>query len=155
MPTVREYRKEDFDQIWRLDQDCFPPGIAYTRFELGAYLRQKNSFTLIAAERRRILGFITCHRHKMIAHVITIDVREDARRLGVGSLLLDAGEARLQEQGCTGIVLETAVDNAPAIRFYERHGYRVFGTIPRYYHGELDALRMGKNLSQERGASSE
>jgi len=40
-----------------------------------------------------------------------------------------------------------AVDNHPAIAFYKRHGYSIVGTIPRYYLGSLDALRMEKILS--------
>ncbi len=144
--NLRDYRKQDFDQLWRLDQECFPPGIAYTRFELGAYFRQRDSFTLVAENEKQVAGFITCHRHKIVGHVITIDVRAAARRHGVGSLLLSAAEQRLRDQGCTGVFLETAVDNLSAIRFYERHGYRAFGTIPRYYLDEIDALRMGKNL---------
>jgi ribosomal protein S18 acetylase RimI-like enzyme len=55
-------------------------------------------------------------------------------------------ERRLIENSCDAVFLETAVDNAAAIAFYERHGYRVLQTLPRYYHGELDALLMGKRL---------
>jgi ribosomal-protein-alanine N-acetyltransferase len=155
--SLRPYRKEDFDELWSLDQECFPPGIAYTRFELGVYMRLPNGFALVAAEGQRIVGFIVCDARRKTGHVITIDVRQEARRRGVGSLLLGAAERRLREQGCTGLFLETAVDNAPALRFYERHGYSVLRTIPRYYMGTLDALRLGKNLSasEHRGASSE
>lgn len=155
MISLRPYRKEDFDELWRIDQECFRPGIAYTRFELGAYFRLPNIFTLVAAEGKRIAGFITCDWRRKTGHVITIDVREEARRLGVGTLLLAAAEKRLREQGCTGLFLETAVDNAPTLRFYERHGYAALRTIPRYYMGKLDALRLGKNLSEQQVASSE
>jgi hypothetical protein len=35
---VREYHPADFESIWELDQACFPPGIAYSRSELRAFL---------------------------------------------------------------------------------------------------------------------
>ena len=152
MPArLREYRQSDFDELWQLDQQCFPPGIAYSRFELMHYIGQQNSFTLIAEdEERAIRGFAVGERRPVrsrpAGHVITIDVREQSRRSGVGSLLMDALEARLHQAGCHVVYLETAVNNSSAISFYKRRGYTVLSTIPRYYEGKLDALVMGKKL---------
>lgn len=156
MPTIRAYRKDDFDTLWRIDQECFRPGIAYSRFELGVYLRNASSFTFVADEKKKIVGFITCHRRGKLGHVITIDVREPGRRSGTGTLLLNAAEERLTELGCRAVFLETAVDNLSALRFYEKHGYHILRTIPRYYMGEIDALTMTKELvaKDERVASS-
>ncbi|MGA8867235.1 MAG: hypothetical protein WB510_09710, partial [Candidatus Sulfotelmatobacter sp.] len=47
--TVRDFQSEDFDALWRIDQDCFPPGISYSRQELKLYLRRPKSFALVAA----------------------------------------------------------------------------------------------------------
>ncbi len=153
---IRAYRKDDFDTLWRIDQECFRPGIAYSRFELGVYLRNANAFTLVAEDKKKIVGFITCHRRAKLGHVITIDVREPARRFGTGTLLLTAGEDKLRDLGCRAVFLETAVDNVAALRFYEKHGYHILRTIPRYYLGEIDALTMTKKIGEdERAASSE
>jgi ribosomal protein S18 acetylase RimI-like enzyme len=46
------------------------------------------------------------------------------------------------------VFLETAVDNVAAIAFYKRLGYAVLETLPRYYHGELDAFLMGKRIAR-------
>jgi ribosomal protein S18 acetylase RimI-like enzyme len=42
--------------------------------------------------------------------------------------------------------LEVAVDNAVAIAFYERHGYRTVARLADYYGPGLDAWRMEKAL---------
>jgi ribosomal-protein-alanine N-acetyltransferase len=47
--TVRDFQPEDFDTLWRIDQECFPPGISYSRKELWFYMRRSGSFTLIAS----------------------------------------------------------------------------------------------------------
>ena len=60
---------------------------------------------------------------------------------------MQAAEKKLRELKCERFVLEVAVDNAAAIGFYKRHGYSVVGTIPRYYMGSLDALRMSKGIN--------
>lgn len=143
--ALRDYRPDDFDPLWRLDQECFPPGIAYSRHELKSYLGHRGSFTLVAddAETGLIAGFIVGHPGPA-GHIITIDVRTSARRSGLGSLLLTAAEERLQASGSHVVGLETAVDNLPALSFYKRHGYSVIRTRPRYYSNGVDALVLKK-----------
>ena len=46
--TVRQYRLEDFNTLWAIDQSCFDPEIAYSRYELQVYLRRPGAFTLVA-----------------------------------------------------------------------------------------------------------
>jgi ribosomal protein S18 acetylase RimI-like enzyme len=86
-------------------------------------------------------------RQRLKGHIITIDVIEEARRLGVGSALLDAAEERLLKSGAIEVELETAVNNEAAIRFYKRKGYFVGKTVRGYYSNQLDALVMGKDLT--------
>lgn len=156
---IRQFRKEDFEQLWAIDQECFPAGISYTRIELAFYMRRPRAFTLVAesdgagptaatAETARgILGFLVGEGSARGAgHIITIDVRPEARRHRVGTALLEAAEERLRGGGSRHVFLETAVNNAPAIAFYKRHGYELIKTIPRYYKNDLDALLLGKRL---------
>jgi ribosomal protein S18 acetylase RimI-like enzyme len=54
-------------------------------------------------------------------------VAEDARRRGLGALLMQKAEAEAVRRGCHAAWLDTS--NARARRFYEKLGYRVFGTL--------------------------
>lgn len=146
--TIRDFQPEDFETLWRMDQECFPPGISYSRRELSVYMRGRRAFTLVAVEStsNAIVGFIVAYSGDP-GHVITIDVAPSARRSGVGSLLLRAVEARLLSAGSHAVGLETAVDNISALTFYKRHGYHVIRTWPRYYPNGLDAFVMRKELS--------
>jgi [ribosomal protein S18]-alanine N-acetyltransferase len=146
--VIRDFKPEDFEVLWRMDQDCFPPGIAYSRRELKEYVRHRGSFTLLAsdADTGTIAGFIVVHQAPT-GHVITIDVIAEARRSGVGSRLLQAAEDRLRAGGSNAVGLETAVDNLAALAFYKRHGYSVIRIWPRYYSNGVDALVLKKELS--------
>lgn len=144
--TIRDSRPEDFEALWRMDQECFPPGISYSRRELNVYMRRRGSFTLVAeSPEGGIGGFIVAYGGAT-GHIITIDVSPGVRRSGVGSLLLRAAEERLQAVGSSAVGLETAVDNVSALAFYKRHGYSVIRTWPRYYSNGVDALVMSKEL---------
>jgi len=156
---IRTFRPEDLEALWRLDQACFPPGIAYTRDELLAYMRRRSAFTLVAdalqpsaadgerAATGEISGFIVAERGRQpVGHIITIDVRAEDRRSGLGSGLMEAAEARLREAGCRAVILEVAVDNRAALAFYKRQGYFLVKTIPRYYTTGVDAFVLKKEL---------
>jgi len=48
--TLRDFRPDDFDTLWRIDQSCFADGISYSRAELRLYIRRRGSFTLVAVK---------------------------------------------------------------------------------------------------------
>ncbi len=158
---IRQFEKADFDTLWRIDQACFDPQLAYSRTELAFYIRRPRSFTLVAeAEGGEvsgngkapasipILGFIVAETRRQNGHIITIDVVAEARRAGVGSALLRAAEDRLLRAGAAAVALETPVNNAAAIRFYKREGYFVEKTVSGYYSNQMDALVMTKELAR-------
>jgi ribosomal protein S18 acetylase RimI-like enzyme len=145
---IRNYRPADFETLWKIDQSCFARGVSYTRRELAFYIARKRGFTMVAESDGTIIGFIVVDRDREgQGHVITIDVLPEARRSGLGSRLMAAAEERLRFLGCSGVFLETAVDNAAALAFYKRHGYSVVHTIPRYYLDSVDALVLAKDLA--------
>lgn len=162
---LRDFRIEDFDTLWGIDQRCFAPGIAYSQRELSAYIRRRGSFTVVArrlpvngasqAENgEEIGGFIVAAANPgRYGHVITIDVLPEMRRSGLGSKLLASAEERFRAAGCQMAVLETAVDNTSALAFYKRHQYSVIKIAPRYYSNGVDAFVLQKILSGQKDGS--
>lgn len=146
---MREYRPADFAGLWRIDQQCFEEGISYSQAELSAYIRHRRAFTMVAedAATARPVAFVVAHLARGIGRIITIDIVADYRRTGLGTRLMRAAEERLLADKAQVVILEVAVNNLPAIQFYERLGYKVVRTIPRYYLDSLDALQMAKRLS--------
>jgi [ribosomal protein S18]-alanine N-acetyltransferase len=172
--ALRNFRPEEFETLWRIDQQCFAPGISYSRLELATYLQRPNAFALVADRTEEgetgppskvsngtsnpglasaaTMGFIVAETgSRGTGHIITIDVLASARRAGIGSQMLRAVEERLRAAHCHAVILETAVDNQPALSFYKRHGYDVVKTLPRYYSNGVDAFALKKDLLSPRG----
>jgi ribosomal-protein-alanine N-acetyltransferase len=144
--TLRAYEQLDFAALHRLDQSCFPRGIAYSRITLHYFLTLASAQCLLALEGKRIVGFILSEQNPPLAHVITLDVATPHRRQGIGSALYTESERILALHGVRHVLLETAIDNEPAVAFWQRHGYRIEAVLKRYYLGRLDAYEMRKIL---------
>ncbi len=168
--ALRDFRHEEFETLWRIDQQCFAPGISYSRLELAMYLQRPGAFALVADSSEAIasrtdeptskvrpsrlgpsqaiaVGFIVAETgSRGNGHIITIDVLPEARGAGIGSRLLLAAEGRMQASRCHSVILEAAVDNRPALSFYKRHGYNVVKTLPGYYSNGVDGLVLKKDL---------
>ncbi|MGH9862666.1 MAG: GNAT family N-acetyltransferase [Candidatus Acidiferrales bacterium] len=146
--TVRVIQPQDFEVLYQLDQACYPPGIAYSRQALREFLAAPGAQAWVGEERGEPVGFIIVEQFRRDrGHIITLDVREDRRRRGLGSELLAAAEAWLAEQGIGRVSLETGVDNGAGVAFWTRAGYSATARLPRYYLGRHDAYRMEKELS--------
>jgi len=145
--VVRAYEPRDFEAAWRLDQTSYPPGVAYSRYALGEFLRLPGARAWVAEDKEQLVAFIIArHVSRRHGHIITLDVRADRRRQGIGSALLATAEEWLRTEGVTRMRLETAADDPVATAFWQQTGYVIVGRLPRYYLGRLDALRMEKDL---------
>lgn len=144
-------RPEDFRALYALDQACFAPGISWSKAELQYFLKYPGNVALAVeddAGQPAAFAIAGTQRRKgiVVGRLITIDVAAGLRRQGIGQILLVALEERLRMAGARSVLLEVALDNAGAQRFYERHGFVRTGRIPGYYLGKIDALVMEKAL---------
>lgn len=144
---LRPYAQSDFDTLYALDHRCFPPGIAYSRRMLAYFLRMPQATCTVAEYEGSIVGFIVAEEDPPRGHILTLDVEDAQRRLGIGTQLLAHSERQLASRGVTEIVIETSVENTAGIAFWKRHGFHTAGVLKRYYLGRIDAYEMRKNIT--------
>lgn len=78
-------------------------------------------------------------------HIDLLYVPDALRGMGVGGAVVGQAEAEAVRRGCRGVWLDTYSFQARG--FYERLGYRVFGTFEDYLPGH-DRFFLKKALSQ-------
>jgi ribosomal-protein-alanine N-acetyltransferase len=144
---LRDIRPEDLEALFRLDQLCFEPGIAYSREELLRFLELPTAQGMLAVVKSegegRLAGFVLGGRaDRKTGHVITLDVAPQFRRRGVGRALLAELLSRLTRAGAHRAILEVDVGNAAAIAFYRRFGFCSRRRLPDYYAPGRAALEM-------------
>src|SRR5271167_4130097 len=107
-PSLRSYRPDDFDALCRLDAECYAPALAYSRRTMRAFLRFPGAECLVAEADGAIVGFILTDSDGPAGHVITLDVAPEARRLGIGTELLEAAHRSLAAGGVREVELEAS-----------------------------------------------
>jgi [ribosomal protein S18]-alanine N-acetyltransferase len=144
---IRDFQPADLPTLSKIDQECFPPGISYSREELAAFIAHRSARTWVAEDQGSIVGFVVASREPVrVGHIITIDVLEGSRRQGTGTGLMKVAEDWARKAGLQLIYLETAEDNVAAHSFYEARGYRKMDRVERYYNNGQAAWVMVKHL---------
>ena len=96
---------------------------------------------LLRDDGGRVIAFCVCWVIFDELHINTLAVAASARRQGVASALLRHVIADAVVSGATKATLEVRASNLAAISLYERLGFHVAATRPRYYvKPEEDAL---------------
>ncbi|MBI2370723.1 MAG: GNAT family N-acetyltransferase [Deltaproteobacteria bacterium] len=94
-----------------------------------------------------VMGYEYCQDVALIRHAY---VRPAWQRRGIGAALLRHVEGLIR--GVPRIVLGTYAANAPAIRFYEKHGYRVVrdsdAVLRQYY--EIPEVQRQASIAMEK-----
>jgi ribosomal-protein-alanine N-acetyltransferase len=90
-----------------------------------------------------------------VGHLVSIAVLPEYRRRGVGSALLSKTiDVMRNVYRVDAIYLEVRVSNEPAIRLYEKFGFRKARIWRGYYRDGEDAYIMVKRLAEEAPATS-
>lgn len=77
----------------------------------------------LAVADGRIIGLVTYHTDENSCEVITLNsFRENC---GIGEALINQIRQKAHESGCKRLWLITTNDNIPAIRFYQKRGFKI------------------------------
>jgi [ribosomal protein S18]-alanine N-acetyltransferase len=145
--TIRPMVLADVEAVYVIDRLSF--SLPWTersyRYEI---MENPNALAWVAEAAlpdgsHRVVGMIVTWLIVDEAHVGTIAVHPDYRKLGIGRRLLAICLAATAKKGAVQALLEVRRGNDGARRMYERFGFEVVGVRPRYYrdNGE-DALLM-------------
>jgi ribosomal-protein-alanine N-acetyltransferase len=115
-----------------LNTEAHPPGLMRRIFGVGE-----------PATRDLVLGMVGLWFMIGEAHIVTIAVRPDHRRLGIGEVLLTAALEVALESHQEEVTLEYRISNVVARALYEKYGFSEVGVRARYYtDNQEDAVLM-------------
>ena len=144
---LRPAGRGDADAIRRLEERCFER--ESERFSLPHVrdLIARGRAVMVVAESdgqalgwsagllRRVRGGVT-------GRVYAVAVDPGAQGQGIGRKLMERLLADLRQRRAGRIYLEVRADNAPAIRLYERFGFRIVKQLTDYYEPGVHGVKM-------------
>jgi ribosomal-protein-alanine N-acetyltransferase len=147
---IRTLESRDVDAILAIQASC--PEIAqwtawdYERVaegEMAGWVAEE----VTVHDSARVAGFMVARRVTTDLEILNFAVAFGSRRRGLGARLLQTALAWAQSFQGTQAILEVRASNIEALRFYERHKFRIVGRRPRYYAGPVeDAILLTATL---------
>lgn len=126
--TLREFSfQNDYDRtvtFWHGIEKGMNVGRSDTPEEIQKKLERDPDLFLLAEINNGIIGTVIGAfdgRRGMVYHLA---VHQNFRGQGVGAMLLDEVEKRLQAKGCLKCLMHVLDDNTEAIQFYKNKGWR-------------------------------
>jgi ribosomal protein S18 acetylase RimI-like enzyme len=91
----------------------------------------------VAVYEGAIVGMVGVQRHdNNVAEIRRLRVRPDLRRRGIGSMLMERAIAFCRERDYLKVILDTRVEEEPAIRIFKKFGFQLGRTR------EIDGRRL-------------
>ena len=116
---------------------CFPAewDRPWSRQAFAEMLAMPGTFGFMAREKEssEAVGLVVTRVAADEAEILTIGVRADCRRRGVGGALLAAAKKEAGSRGATRLHLEVAEDNFAARKLYAHLGFETVGRRAGYY----------------------
>lgn len=145
--AIETMTETDIPSVRVIDQLCFLG--EWSEAIYRQELRRETSYYAVArltaspcATSRYLVGYGGIDILLDEGHLTILGVHPDYRRRGIGTILLHSLIGKACEKGATSVTLEVRQSNIAAQQFYRRHGFRVAGFRPRYYHNAEDAILM-------------
>ncbi|HVZ54767.1 MAG TPA: GNAT family N-acetyltransferase [Pseudolabrys sp.] len=130
-PTLAEAGHRDAGAIAALHAASFRRG--WSEQEVEQLLIDRQVIAHRATVGSKLTGFIMSRRAADEAEILSVAIAKSHRGRGLGRELLTLHLRRLAALGTRAVFLEVDETNTPAIRLYDRAGFRGVGRRPHYY----------------------
>lgn len=157
--VIRRAERQDIPAVIRINRLTLPEN--YPEWFFYEHLERWGDAFYIAVVGGEVVGYVMSRVEHGISvfnsfklvrkgHIVSIAVLPEHRRKGIGTALMKAALKSLREiYGCDEVYLEVRVSNTPAIRMYERLGFKKVKIVPMYYLDGEDAYIMAVDLREK------
>ncbi len=133
---VREAGERDLPEISALEKLCFSD--PWSEESLKMQISSPLSLMLVCESEKRVLGYAYGSVIAPEGELYRIAVASDARKRGVGTLLLNSFFHEMRKRGAATVYLEVRETNLAARTLYEKAGFSLVGIRKNYYHEPLE-----------------
>ena len=144
---IRRAEEKDIPAVTDLEKVCFEgkDPWSYGAFYNEIVENSDKTLYLVALVDGKVIGYMGVWKVLDEGQITNVAVDPEYRRRHIAESLIEEMVRRTAEERVSCWTLEARVDNDPAIRLYEKMGFRGEGIRPKYYEYDgTDALIMWK-----------
>jgi len=145
MSAIRPARSADLAEILAIEAG-WPTTPHWTRRQFEAELGSERSLFVVCERGGRVCGYAAAWKVPPECQILTIAVKPDQARRGIGRALLSHVIDACRAWGLEKATLEVSERNTPALRLYESAGFKIVGRRPKFYNDGSDAILMDRVL---------
>lgn len=145
---IRPLTINELSDVIKLNAICFTNGDNYTKHTFNYLLSDPKTlaYRLTTVEGRMAGFMLVMLTPDGAAHLTTIGIAPEHRRLGLAERLLHHLENVLKHKRVSTIVLEVRVSNISAQKLYEKNGYYMVQRVAKYYNDGEDGYLMMRSV---------
>ncbi len=138
---IKELTKEDVDAAAKLEAKTF--SMPWKASDFLEMVNADYAHYYVAVIGKRTVGILGLRDIAGEGEITNVVVDESERRKNIASLLMETALEKCDELGIKDVTLEVRISNTPAIKLYEKFGFKEEGIRPSFYEKpKEDALIM-------------
>lgn len=140
---IEKIKINDLEQINTLEKNTFNDD-SFSKDTIEQLIHNHAFFYKIVNIHKKIGGFIiVLEEERFTLNIINFLIKEDYRKMGLGSYLLSHVLIEIDKQQLfKRIILNVRTTNMSAINLYKKYNFRIIKEINNYYHKGDNAFLM-------------
>jgi len=140
---IRKFKPDDMFSVVKLASETLPEN--YNPSIFNYFYETFPDGLWVAENLNKITGFIIGAKiSEEKGRILMLSITEKNRRKNIGTALLKNLLEELVKHKVRHVELEVRTDNKKAIKFYEKHGFKIVDTIKNFYQNGESAYLMTK-----------
>ncbi|MBB5335720.1 ribosomal-protein-alanine N-acetyltransferase [Pectinatus brassicae] len=131
--SFRKMEPKDAAAVELVERACF--AIPWSRESFWEEAAKKDAYYLLAVddEGDKVIGYVGVWLIFDEGHITNVALIPDYQGQGIASAMIKNIIAIIREKGINSMTLEVRPSNKPALKLYEKFGFKSVGRRPHYY----------------------
>lgn len=130
---IEPMKEEDLPSVMAIEKDSFPVPWSESSFLYELKKNKDVSSLMVARINDLLVGYVCYWLIYKEIHIMNLAVHQAFRRQGIGEALIRTVLKEARSRGGERATLEVRQSNIPAIRLYEKLGFKVIAIRRDYY----------------------
>jgi len=144
--VIERFDPINLNEILEIERNAFEKKETFPKEYFWELSKKWPDGFLVAKLDREIVGYAIGEKDKDSGLIISVAVKKEWRRRGIGKRLVEKLLENFKKEGMKIVFLHVREENREAINFYQALGFRIIELVENYYSNGENAYLMEKSL---------